>query len=228
MIKKMFLKFVIISAILLLSYALNAQITVKSITGFVQYKKNISSEWIIPKVGDKLEPGYIIYTGFKSTALIQTPNAVIEVKPLSQITISSLLVSQEKVETDIYLKYGKVKAEVNINKQTQTLFKVRSANSTASVRGTKFLFGDKELFVDEGTVYLLSDANFSALVQRNENAIISTFGDISSGAENRMAQSNINTNPMGTDPSEGDFSDSLGLGASKGEAKIIIRINVKK
>src|SRR4030043_1960722 len=162
--KTLLVKLIIISAILLLSYTLNAQITVKSITGFVQFKKNISSEWIIPKVGDKLEPGYIIYTGFKSTAVIQTPNAVIEVKPLSQITISSLLVSQDKVSTDIYLKYGKVKAEVNINKQTQTLFKVRSANSTASVRGTKFLFGDKELFVDAGTVYLLSDANFSALV----------------------------------------------------------------
>ncbi|MBN2544220.1 MAG: FecR domain-containing protein [Spirochaetes bacterium] len=221
-------KIIIILLIIFITYTLNAQITIKSIIGFVQFKKDINSEWIIPKVGDKLQPGYIIYTGFKSTAVIQTPNAVIEVKPLSQITISSLLVSQDKISTDIYLKYGKVRAEVNVNKQTQTLFKVRSANSTASVRGTIFEFGDKELLVDEGTVYLLSDSNFSALVEKNETAVISTFGDITSPADNKVVSAAVNTNPLGTSQGEGDFSDVLGINSIKSEAKIIIRIYVKK
>lgn len=207
-------------------HLINPQIIVKSIEGFAQYKKTSTSEWIPLKVEDKLENGYIIYTGFKSNVTIQTPTSIIEVKPLTQMTVESIISTNEKISTDLYLKYGKIKAVVNPNKQTQTLFKVRSANSTASVRGTSFVFGENQLFVEDGTVLFLTDSNFSLLVQKDEASFIDNFGNIVTPFQNKIYSSTVSTMALGTTSEEENIYDSQ----SKNETKtgnIIVNIKVK-
>ena len=210
---------------ILTAFSVAADIKLISINGFVQVNEKEDAEWITPSVGFALQPGYIIYTGFNSSAKIKTNDAEIDVKPLSQINISSLIATAKKVSTDIYLKYGTVKASVNTNKETETTFKVRSANSTASVRGTVFEFGEDNLFVENGTVHLLSNDGFGTLVQEDESAEAGFFNFAVTPYEKMLLNYYVNTSPIGLSDSEKsglDISDSK----IRGKARIIIRIKV--
>ena len=123
-------------------YLSGESIRLISTSGIVQVRTSQTGNWLKAVQGQNLKTGYFIYTGFNSTAVIQTDNAKIEVKALSQASVSTLVATKENIETDIYLKYGKVKAEVEKSDDVRTVFKVRSTNSTASVRGTIFTFGE--------------------------------------------------------------------------------------
>jgi len=222
---KKILKLLLIGLFFAVSFLINSQVTVKTITGFAQVKESANSDWRALKVGDKLQNGSVIYTGFKSSVIIQTIDATVEIKPLTQMTIASIIASENRVTTDLKLKYGKVKADVNTNKQTQTLFKVRSANSTASVRGTSFIFGDNELIVNEGTVLFTTDFNLNLFVQRNEFSSTNRFGETTHPMQNRFSNASISTSPIGTSSGESDMD--IGTGTRKIQAKGNIIINIK-
>ena len=199
------------------------QIKLVSLSGYVQLKYDEKSNWITPKAGDLLKTGYIIYTGFNSSAVIQINNSKIDVKPVTQISIAGLLSANNKEQTDLSLKYGNIKAEVNKNKETQIVFKVRSANSTASVRGTSFIFGDDELFVEKGTVQFLSDYGFDTLVQAGEKANVSKLSMSTTPMQNITSNASVNGNPSGYSDGESDGTQG---GQERLPAKVLIKINV--
>jgi hypothetical protein len=145
-------------------------ISLFSVKGTVKIKTDEKSSWAAVKEGQKLSTGNFIFTGFDSEAIIKTVNSKIQVKALSQASVASLIATKENIVTDVYVKYGKVTANVEKNTQLKTEFKVRSANSTASVRGTIFTFGNNNLFVEEGTVQLDNEYDNSALIQKGERA----------------------------------------------------------
>lgn len=224
--EKRFLKLILTGLFLVLAITIYPQATVKVIQGFAQSKENTSADWKPLKVGDKLQNGSIIYTGFKSTVIVQTVNATIEIKPLTQMTLASIIASENKITTDLELKYGKVKAEVNTNKETQTLFKVRSANSTASVRGTSFTFGEDELFVNHGTVLFTTDSNISLLVQKNESSSTNKFGETVRPMQHKFANATVTTTPVGTSSGESDMDNNLTTRRTQAKGNIIINIKV--
>lgn len=142
------------------------------VSGTVKIKQNENAQWVNVQVGQKLKPGNFIFTGFKSNAIVQAANAKIEVKPLSQISVASLIEEKNNVNTDIQLNYGRIKATVEKSEDKKVFFKVRSANSTASVRGTIFTFANGEIYVEDGTVEITNAFENSALVQKGEMALI--------------------------------------------------------
>lgn len=202
------------------------EIKVLTIEGKVKYKENSDGAWIDVKIGQLLKPGYLIYTGFDSRAILETPGAKIEVKELSQTTISALLATEESVVTDIYLKYGQIKADVKSSEDSKTIFNVRSANSTASVRGTIFTFGDDRLFVEEGAVTLSNDYGETILARRDDRAYSPSFNTIATPYQHRFEQYYINFSPLGLSSGERVLRRFLAIrgGGFIYKAKVIIKI----
>lgn len=219
---------IIISVMLFISLTINAKITIKSLTGYVQTKKDSNSNWANAKAGEVLQPGFYISTGFNSTAVIQTDNAQITVKPLSQMTIASLVSTEKQKTTDVQLNYGKIEANVDTSKSkdTQTLFKVRSANTTASVRGTTFIFSDKTLEVMKGSVFFITNNGFTTIADQFEKASLNDDGSTNTPFNNLLQNHGVNTNPIGLTGDDYNILDSLGSLKLKNQAKIIIIINI--
>jgi hypothetical protein len=216
--------------VLSLCFYVNPQdISLYSVTGLVKIKADENAaNWTVAKAGQKLALGNLVFTGLDSTAIIQTVNAKIEVKALSQASVKSLVETKDNIVTDVYVKYGKIKANVDKNKEVKTLFKVRSANSTASVRGTIFTFGESTLFVEDGTVQLVNDYENSALVQKGERADIINLDVIK--APNRTRDDDYYVNPLPTGVSDleagGGSYNRTRLGRITSKAVVIIKIVV--
>jgi hypothetical protein len=103
------------------------------IKGMVKIK-NSDTQWYTAKEGDLLQPNTMIFVGLKSSVVIGQNNCKVLVDKLGQDYAFSLFKIYPKV-SDGYLKYGRIKATVNKNREVNTVFKVRSAQFTSGVRG---------------------------------------------------------------------------------------------
>jgi len=125
--------------------------TVATITGKVQVQKG--TDWVALKVGQTVPLGATVSTGFRSELQLKIGPSTITVKALSRLTVQSLVQNGTTASTDLYLKVGKVSAEVNKSDTVQTQkFTVKSPVATASVRGTEFNFDGVNLQVTRGIV----------------------------------------------------------------------------
>jgi hypothetical protein len=96
--------------------------------------------------------GTTISTGFGSRALLDLGNAVLNVQPLTRLRLEELIQKEGTVQTDLFLRVGKVKAEVKSVAGLQQDFKLRSPVSTAAVRGTEFDYSGYDIVVINGEV----------------------------------------------------------------------------
>ncbi len=223
------MKKVIVTGLLLFVFAMYGDIKVVSIQGVVQTKKNQPESWAKVVAGDMLAPGNLIFTGFNSSAILEYNTIKIEVKPLSQLQISSLFSDSNKTVSDVYLKYGQIKADVKRIDTVKTDFKVRSANTTASVRGTGFTFGNDVLLVEHGTV-LYEDTLFNnALAQSGEQYQYAKYlYSIVENIETLVAGYELTAKPLGLADSD-DLAEGYVAGTGNtGGAQLIIKISVTK
>ncbi|HTH12962.1 MAG TPA: FecR domain-containing protein [Spirochaetia bacterium] len=125
--------------------------SVAKITGKCQLQAG--NDWTPLTVGQVLPVGATVSTGFRSELQLKIGPSTITVKALSRLTVKDLVQSGSDVKTDLYLKVGKISAEVNKDDSVATnQFKVGSPVSTASVRGTSFTFDGVSLQVARGMV----------------------------------------------------------------------------
>lgn len=128
-----------------------AAATVAVITGKAQLQKG--EVWAPLAVGQKLVPGDTVSTGFRSELQLKVGPSVVTLKALSRLTLQALDQVGTTLQTDLYLKVGKVDAQVNKSDTVQSQkFKVGSPVATASVRGTSFSFDGVNLQVAQGLV----------------------------------------------------------------------------
>ncbi|HBD94344.1 MAG: hypothetical protein A2015_00290 [Spirochaetes bacterium GWF1_31_7] len=223
------MKKIIVISYVLFVVAMYGDIKVVSIQGVVQTKKNLSQSWVKVAAGDMLTAGNFIFTGFNSNAILEYNTIKIEVKPLSQLQISSLFSDSNKTISDVYLKYGQIKADVKRIDTVKTDFKVRSANTTASVRGTGFTFGNDVLLVEHGTV-LYQDTLFNnALAQSGEQYQYAKYlYSIVENIETLVAGYELTAKPLGLADSD-DLPEGYVAGTGNaGGAQLIIKITVTK
>lgn len=223
-------RFLVLVFIALCSLTLFSQsISIVSLSGTVQVKESENAEWINASVGQKLSAGFFIHTGFKSSAVVQSDTIKMEIKPLTQITVASLIKDKGNISSDVLLKYGKVKASVEKSEDVKTMFKVRTANSTASVRGTVFTFGDDTLVVENGTVALSNSNDTVVLVSGGETGSAPKMSDITSPYKETQDGYYVSTLPIGMSDSEINNIKTLGDTAPNGgSGSVIIKINVIK
>ncbi|MDA3851477.1 MAG: FecR domain-containing protein [Spirochaetaceae bacterium] len=160
------------------AFLLGAQtMTIESITGKVQVAQT-AGQWADASVGQAVSSGAMISTGFKSTAALNTGDAVINVAQLTRITLEELVEDQDSVQTTLFLNGGRVNAEVSRERIRQD-FTVRSPIATASVRGTGFDFDGRNLNVHHGAV----------LISRGGRSVLAIPGDyIRTGANGPLSR----------------------------------------
>ncbi|MDR1388683.1 MAG: FecR family protein [Treponema sp.] len=124
------------------------------VRGTVEIQNAGSTAWRPVSPGDVIGKNAVISTGFKSTALISIGDSRISVRPLTRLTLEELVQRDGAEKTDLYLRTGRIRAEVTPPAGLRGDFTVRSPSATASVRGTEFEFDTVHLSVDNGRVLM--------------------------------------------------------------------------
>ena len=150
------------AAALVLAPALFAQsqAIVKETTGKVEVR-DPGGAWRPALVGTKLPMGAFISTGFSSTAVLDLGTSTLRVSPLTRMQLVDLVAQQATVSTSLFLKVGKVHAEVKTTQGVRQDFTLKGPQATAAVRGTEFDFDGLTVNVVNGVV-LFSNARGQA------------------------------------------------------------------
>jgi hypothetical protein len=122
--------------------------------GTVEIQEAGSAEWRFVSPGDRVGKNDTISTGFKSIALISLGNSLLNILPLTRLTLEELVQRDTTEDARLYLRTGRIRAEIRPPAGSRTDFTVRSPIATASVRGTSFEFDTLHLYVNDGTVLL--------------------------------------------------------------------------
>jgi len=101
-----------LSLVLVSGLEAQVQAVVKEVSGKVEVKASGASTWLPAKAGLKLAKGSFVSTGFNSTALLELGSSLLSVKPLTRMQLEELIAKEGTVSTELFLKVGKVKAEV--------------------------------------------------------------------------------------------------------------------
>ena len=127
------------------------QAVIREVSGKVEIQPP-QSGWIAAQEGTVVSLGTTISTGFSSRAVLDLGRSVLRVDPLTRLRIDQLIEREGTVSTDLFLRVGKVNAEVKSASGAIQDFKLRSPVSTAAVRGTGFDYSGYDLFVYDGEV----------------------------------------------------------------------------
>ncbi len=195
--------------------ALSAQTaTIRSTTGKVEVLQN--NQWSAAQSGATVPIGATISTGFNSTATVDVGNTTLQVRPLTRMRLDELAQQQGVVRADLFMPVGRVRADVRTTEGVTNDFRIRSTVSTASVRGTDFVFDGYILQVSDGKVRLINTANQEVEVPAGEEGEVSETGEIASGSDLRESNSGVQIQVVSFGDSGAGFlgrEDEVGTGA---------------
>jgi hypothetical protein len=192
---------ILLAVALLVAMAAGAQnATVTDFTGKVEYRIGTGA-WQGVRVGLTIPLRATISTGFGSRATLDVAGSTIEVAQLTRLAIEELADDGATVSTGIFVPVGRVRASVAASPSRSTDFTVRTAQSTAAVRGTEFETNGWQLSVTEGVV------EFANLVGQGRNVTAGQISVTTGGAPSDPADE-LNRNA--------DIGDEFGLGGENG------------
>lgn len=192
--------------------------TVETVSGSVEFRPPGGS-WQTVREGQQIDRGTTLSTGFNSRAQLRLTNSIIDVAPLTRMTLEELVQTSDTVSTDLFVRVGRVRANVQTTEGIQSEFRLRSSTATASVRGTDFSFDTKRTTVNEGTVNVANFLGRSTNVPQGGSAVIQQFGSIQDVRQTFLSDASIETVP-------GDDGDAAGGGRNQAKnAVVVITIN---
>jgi hypothetical protein len=149
--------------------------------------------WTAASPGMRLALGATVSTSFQSEATLALGSSVVQVKPLTRMRIDQLAQQQGTVSTELYLRVGRVRAEVKSTEGLRQDFKVRSPVSTAAVRGTTFENDGVNTVVEDGLVTISNQYGQGTTLGGGEQG--STTGDDTptGGEDSKEEQANTDT-----------------------------------
>lgn len=191
MIRKLFTScfFLLISAAL---FAQN-QAVITELAGKVEIRFGTGT-WQPARTGLSLPTGTYISTGFNSTAILDLAGSILQVKPLTRMQIQELAEKEGTLSTGLFLRVGKVKAEVKSVEGLTQDFKLRSPVSTAAVRGTDFEFDGVTVTVINGLVSFSNTYNQTRSVGGSEESSTNGTDLPSQGNQGKSQRSTVSTN----------------------------------
>jgi hypothetical protein len=125
---------------------------IKELTGTVELKLPGARDFVPAKTGDRINQDTVISTGFKSGALVEVGIAVITVRPLTCLTLKEIGSDTKGENINMNLRAGRVRVELTPPAGTKASMSVSSPAATASVRGTRFDFDTRNIYVESGAV----------------------------------------------------------------------------
>jgi len=184
--KKLFNLFyaaILVALIFSLTSPANAQNVSAKITlieGEVTVKADDKAEWTKASVGQELKEGAYVMTAFESVCELEMMDkSKMKVKELSKIQINKFSTESNKVDTQVTLYNGTVRAAVHKEVDKNTQFQVKTPVSTISVRGT-----EKEITAQpgfgttvntiSGVVLVTNNAGQSVEIKKDESTQVKT------------------------------------------------------
>ena len=191
-------------ALLLVSSAAFAQVraTVQSVNGKVEIRPQ-GGGWQAASEGQRIARGSTISTGFNSRATLRLADSILEVEPLTRMTLEDLVETTDTVSTDVFVRVGRTRANVQSAEGVRSDFRMRSPITTASVRGTQFTFDTKRTEVSEGTVTVANFLGRSTNVAQGGSAVVQEFGSIEDVRQTFLGNSTVDTTPGDDDGDDG-------------------------
>jgi hypothetical protein len=166
----------------------NPEATLKELSGRVEVMMPGSAEWVPAGADMTIAQATLVSTGFRSTAILALGNSTIVIQPLTRLSLEEIIERQGNEQVNVYLRAGRVRAEVRPPAGGKIDFTVRSPIATASVRGTVFDFDTVNLNVAEGRVEFSSTTGSLALVREGETSSIDEIrSTVSAPAEEKTA-----------------------------------------
>jgi hypothetical protein len=173
--------------------------TLRELSGRVEIKPPGSAVWVPAEEGMALEKAAVISTGFKSAALLVLENSTISIQPLTRLSLEEILERQGNEQVDVYLRTGRVRAEVRPPAGGKIEFTVRSPIATAAVRGTVFDFDMVNLTVAEGRVQFAAAAGSPVPVRAGESSSVNEAVNTASAPREEQAAALAPALPLGTE-----------------------------
>jgi hypothetical protein len=173
---------------------------------------NPGSGWKPAAVGSAVAKGAMISTGFDSTAVIDVGQSTVSVRPLTRMSLEELVQQPGSQTTSLFLRTGKVSAQVKTAEGLKQDFKLRSPVSTAAVRGTSFTYDGQSVQVSQGVVEFINKLEQRKAVAAGEGA--ATDGHSLIGGED-LQQINASVNPK-----TGEVTLDIGGATAVGGLKI--------
>lgn len=195
MIRKLF--FVFLLVLISAGLCAQSQAVIKEIAGKVEIRVGTGS-WQPARSGVAVPTGAYISTGFNSTAVLDLAGSLLRVNPLTRMQIQELIEKEGTLSTELFLRVGKVKAEVKSVEGLTQDFKLRSPVSTAAVRGTDFEFDGVTVTVINGSVSFSNTYNQSRSVGGGEDSSTTGTDLPSQGNQGKSERSTVQTNTSPT------------------------------
>jgi hypothetical protein len=144
---------------------------VEEFSGKVEYRIG-NGGWQPVQVGLEIPLQATISTGFGATAVLSVASSQIQVAQLTRLSIEELADNGETVSTGVFVPVGRVRASVQQPPNRSTDFRIRTAQSTAAVRGTEFETDGWQVAVSEGIVEFANLLAQSQLVGAGETSSV--------------------------------------------------------
>lgn len=182
--KKIKLAFISILLIAMSFSAFSAEFTAKvlAVSGKVERLEN--DKWVAIAVGDSIKKGTVIQTGFKSTMSLSVQESVVNISPLTRMTVEQFAETEEKDNTSLFVSTGKITSDVRRRDNRKVGFVVRSPVATASVRGTIVSLRNRYKFTE-----VRNDRGLVATWPSGQNAVASVIEgdtDVTEVTENNL------------------------------------------
>jgi hypothetical protein len=162
--KNIFLAVLILTAAAYGIFAQNENAVILELSGDVQLKHPGSNDFTEANAGDVVMRNSIVFTGFRSTALIAVGSSVIRVKPLTRLSLAEIQSSSSTETTNVDLHTGRVKVDVSPPSGTNAKVTVQSPTATATSHGTSFEFDMFNIRVNEGKAAFSGFSGHAAIV----------------------------------------------------------------
>ena len=140
------------------------------LNGTVEVRAAGTQDWQPAEVGGAVGRDSVVSTGIRSSAVITLGGSTIAISPLTVLTLEELVQRDGAEETALFLRTGRVRADVTPPAGLQADFTVRSPTTTASVRGTSFSFNGRRLSVRSGRVDLVNNSGQKVTVGANQRS----------------------------------------------------------
>lgn len=194
------------------SVSAQATAVMSAVTGKVEIQNAGESAWIPATVGMEVPLRATISTGFGGRAVLKIGATTVTVAPLTRLRIDELSTQKNTVQTRLTMPVGRIRADVKASSGEKNDFTVKSALSTAAVRGTSFETDGERLRVFESIVAFLSQSGISLNVGAGENGVSSGGGSPSGGADQLDADTGVDVSTSLTGSGLGGGEPGPGAG----------------
>jgi len=173
---------------------------IKHLYGTVELKNAESANYVPANAGDTVNEDTVIFTSFKSSAVIEVGSTIVTVFPLTRLTLTEIRASAGEEILNIKLRAGRMRVDVHPPAGTRASMSVVSPSASASVRGTSFYFDTRTLRVDHGTVLFKGNRGYTIQTTAGLTSFVEWNGTASAPQSGTAYRS---SSPIGLDPSAG-------------------------